>query len=220
MWLADPFFCLSTLRFGTAAKLCCLLIPSVQTSCCMSFKKVCELHEVKKTMEHLLRLVESAPLLDLQHRVGELLKTGERSLEDQRGSLEGLGDWVGMWGKVNGLKRKRTWIDFWSLRKMKDCCRLDVQEGLLDRLRHFSLKNRTFADMRATSDALVVMHQKMELPLFLPQVDAWLLNGWTGSSDRSGGSKWSTRKTEAFDSNLTAIDALRKTPCVRSFLPL
>lgn len=47
-------------------------------------------------MEHLLRLVESAPLLDLQHRVGELLKTGERSLEEQRGRLEGLGDWVGM----------------------------------------------------------------------------------------------------------------------------
>jgi len=33
-------------------------------------------------MEHLLRLVESAPLVDLQHRVCELLKTGERSLED------------------------------------------------------------------------------------------------------------------------------------------
>lgn len=80
---------------------------------------------VKKTMDHLLRLVESAPLLDLQHRVGELLKTGERSLE----------------------------------------------EGLLDRLRNFSLKNRTFTDMRAASDALVVMHQKMELPLFLPQVE-------------------------------------------------
>jgi len=30
------------------------------------------------------------------------------------------------------------------------------------------------------------MHQKMELPLFLPQVDTWLLNGWTESSDRTG----------------------------------
>lgn len=69
---------------------------------------------------------------------------------------------------------------------MKDCSHLDVQEGLLDRLRNFSLKNRTFTDMRASSDALVVMHQKMELPLFLPQVDTWLLNGWTESSDRTG----------------------------------
>lgn len=129
-------------------------------------------------MEHLLRLVESAPLLDLQHRVAELLKTGERSLEDQRNSLEGLGR------LVNSSKKWEP--GYWSLRKMKDCSHLDVQEGLLDRLRNFSLKNRTFTDMRASSDALVVMHQKMELPLFLPQVDTWLLNGWTESSDRTG----------------------------------
>ena len=71
----------------------------------MTFKKVCHT-EVKKTMEHLLRLVESAPLLDLQHRVAELLKTGERSLEDQRGSL-GLG-----WNMRDGewLEKMGTWI--------------------------------------------------------------------------------------------------------------
>ena len=37
--------------------------------------------EVKKAMEHLLRLVESAPLVDLQHRVTELQMTNERPLE-------------------------------------------------------------------------------------------------------------------------------------------
>lgn len=86
------------------------------------------LKSVKKTMEHLLRLVESAPLVDLQHRVCELLKTGERSLE----------------------------------------------EGLLDRLKHSSMKNRTFVDMRAVADAVVTMHQKMELPLFIPEVEETL----------------------------------------------
>eukprot|EP00913_Durusdinium_trenchii_P005482 g5110.t1 len=39
------------------------------------------LKSVKKAMEHLLRLVESAPLVDLQHRVSELQKTGEVVLE-------------------------------------------------------------------------------------------------------------------------------------------
>lgn len=54
-------------------------------------------------MEHLLRLVESAPLVDLQHRVCELLKTGERSLEDHSyPQLAALDDpnMAGRWGLV------------------------------------------------------------------------------------------------------------------------
>lgn len=53
-------------------------------------------------------------------------------------------------------------------------CRFALQEGLLDRLKHSSMKNRTFVDMRAVADAVVTMHQKMELPLFIPEVDSLL----------------------------------------------
>lgn len=83
------------------------------------------LKSVKKAMEHLLRLVESAPLVDLQHRVSELQKTGEVVLEG----------------------------------------------ALLDRLKQVSMKSRSFADMRAVADAVVVMHQTMDLPLFIPELE-------------------------------------------------
>lgn len=33
-------------------------------------------------------------------------------------------------------------------------CRFALQEGLLDRLKHSSMKNRTFVDMRAVADAV------------------------------------------------------------------
>ncbi|CAJ1436833.1 unnamed protein product, partial [Effrenium voratum] len=43
---------------------------------------IASLKSVKKALEHLLRLVENVPLVDLQHRAGELRSTGESCLEE------------------------------------------------------------------------------------------------------------------------------------------
>ena len=129
-------------------------------------------------MEHLLRLVESAPLLDLQHRVAELLKTGERSLEDQRNSLEGLGR------LVNSSKKWEP--GYWSLRKMKDCSHLDVQEGLLDRLRTSRSKTVPLQTWERRQMRWSWCTRKWSFPCSFRK---WILGfwmGWTESSDRTG----------------------------------